>query len=302
MKYISITAALMFIFFSKMAEAVVIVPPAIYIATFSMGTFILNAFIMISAYMAGRGLMDRFYFGKHMHELVGIAFSYIGSITVILSVSFVAIAVFDPIDSRTLFYASVFSAFLSFIILALNNFRKYLLSDPYARNESVMRLIIFSVIVFIITFVSSYFSINTSILKKSYPYAAAEDAEMKPLDLYSGLNFKSRDESAQSLKKNVPLAYMSSFEKIIWFNPYKNGVCEIYAEGKHIRSEEPLGKCFYYDSNNNAQRILCPIGLNVSDLKSLEIPKNREIQFEGRGSCLDHYKAYVTDNGVINIQ
>jgi len=305
MKYIPIIILFLSVFAVKMAEAVIIVPPVIYIATFSLGTFILNAFMMASVFMAGKGLIDRFYFGKHMHELVGIAFSYVGSMVVIMGASFASIAIFDPIDSRTLFYASIFSTFLSFLVMALGNFRKYLLADPYGRNEAIMRLITFSILVFIITFISAYFSINTSVLRKrvaSGPSYADENSENVPLDLSVGLNFTREERSMDLSEKEKPLSSASFAQETIWFNPYKVGQCEIYVSGKYVKSQEPAGKCFYYDRNMNAKRVICPIALDIADLKKIALPMNREMQLEGRGSCLDNYRAYVTDKGFINIQ
>lgn len=305
MKYITLIAGVGLAFSVNFAKAIVIVPPVVYIATFSIGTFILNAFVMTSVFMATKGLIDRFYLGKRMHEIVGILFSYIGSIAVIIAVSFISIGFFDPIDARTLFYASIFSAFLSFLIMALNNFRKYLLSDPYGRNELILRLISFAVVVFIITFVSAYFSMSTSILKKrdqSGAVATRDISEEAPLDLNFGLGFESAKKSADSIQREVASAPALVAEETIWFNPYMEGKCEIYVGGRLIKSEESIGKCFYYDSNNIAKRVICPVGLNIADLKGLALPKNRAVKLEGRRSCLDNYNVYVTDSGFKNIQ
>lgn len=301
-KLIMICAAL--IFFAKIAEAIVIVPPVIYIATFSIGTFVLNAFIMTSAYMAGRGLIDRFYFGKHLHELVGIAFSYVGSIVLIMSSSFVAISFFDPIDARSLFYASVFSSFLSFLVMGLNNFRKYLLADSYGKNEAILRLIALSSVVFIITFISGYFSISTRILKKSEPYGLTleKNARNSPINLNFGIDFSAKEKSADSLEEKPAPAPLPVSEKTIWFNPYIEEKCEIYAGDKFVKSEAPSGKCFYFDGNNVARRIICPVSLDIEEVRDATIGMNGVTRIEGRGSCLDNYKVYVSDKGFKIIQ
>jgi hypothetical protein len=254
--------------------------------------------------MAGRGLVDRFYLGKQMHEIVGIAFSYLGYIFVIIVTSFVSIAIFDPIDARSLFYASVFSTFLSFLMMALNNFRKYTLADSHKRNEIVLPMIVFSVIVFIITFVSAYFSISTSIIKKQdlpKKTAVTEDVSNAP-SVNFGINFEASKKMAGEYKKQDASVAAPETKEDIWFYPYMNGTCEIYVGGRLIKAEMPSGKCFYYDNSNNTRRMICPIYLTFEELSRSQPKKSALMQIEGRGSCLDSYRVYITESGFKYVQ
>ena len=304
MKYTAIPISIIAVYFAKIAEAIVIVPPIIYVASFSVGTFVLNTFMMTAVYMAGRGLVDRFYHGKQLHEIVGIAFSYLGYIFVIIATAFISIAIFDPIDARSLFYASVFSTFLSFLVMALNNFRKYTLTDPHKRDEVVLPILVFSVIVFIITFVSAYFSISTSIIKKQdvpIKTMVSEDVQNTPSADF-GINFEASKKTAGEYKKQDTSAALSETREDIWFYPFMNGICEIYAGGRLIKAEMPSGKCFYYDNSNNTKRMICPIYLTFEELSRSQINKNVLIQIEGKGSCLDGYKVYISESGLKYVQ
>lgn len=285
---------------TKVANAIVIVPPIIYIATFSLGSFILNVFTLTAFYMAAKGLLDRFYFGKQMHELVGIALAYLGCLVIIMATAIISIAIFDPIDARSLFYASIFSTFLSFLLIALSNFRKYTLADQYLKNKMIMSMFMFSAIVFVITFVSAYYSISTSILKKDAVMnrsVANGSAQSTPQD-----SFGVRNKSADFYEKESAAIPSVEADRVVWFYPFKDGICEIYAGGIFVKAEKSKGKCFYYGENNDTKRIECPIGLDVAEVKNLQLSKSLPVQIEGRGSCLDAYRVYISEKGFKTIK
>jgi len=304
MIYKALIAIVVAMCIAGIANAIVIVPPIIYFVTFSIGTFILNIFIMTAVYIASRGLINRFYFGRHMHEIVGILFSYLGYILTIISTSFISIAIFDPIDAKSLFYASIFSTFLSFLVMALNNFRRYVLSDRGRRNDVIISMLVFSVIVFVITFVSAYFSISTSVIKKgdTFERTADGDAQNSGPELNFGMNSASEKRNIGYYDEKVSSQSRPITESSLWFSPYRDGLCEIYAMNKLIKAEKVLDRCFFYDINMNSKRIACPIGIDIKDVNSLNLTTSGEVKFEGKGACLDSYSVHVTENGFINIK
>lgn len=288
---------------AKLAAAIVIVPPIVYIVTFSAGTYMFNVLIMTSAYMASKGIVDRFYFKRPMHEIVGIIFSYIGSILVIISTSFISIAIFDPIETRSLFNASVFSAFLGFFIISLSNFRKYTLIDEIGRNAILRSAVVFSIFVFAITFASAYFAISTKTLRRESSIINVpmqENRRSMEAESEFGLNAAPKAKmDATSTERKDSYKQEAIYVRSLWFSPYKEGTCDIYAGNTLVKTQKSSGKCFFYDNKGEMKRMACPISIDVNEISISKYENTSTVPFEGRGSCVEKYDVAVSKNGFL---
>jgi len=50
------------------------------------------------------------------------------------------------------------------------------------------------------------------------------------------------------------------------------------------------------------KEMICPIYLTFEELSRSQINKNVLIQIEGKGSCLDGYKVYISESGLKYVQ
>lgn len=300
MKKIIISLILLSFIFAIIAKAVVIAPPVIYMVTFSMGSFILNLFIITAAYMAAKGMINRFYFGRKMHEIIGIMFLCTGNLLLILFAAVISILLFDPIDEKSLFYAGTFASIISFLIYLLANYRIYSISVNGSGYNIIMRALKFAIIVFIATFVSAYYSINTNVVMKQIQPERADQVEkraydFKNIDMPREGNYERKIEGVQDSSNRTARTNL-------WFVPYKSGKCEIMVNDISVKNIDAAGKCFYYDKNGNTIRVICPIAFSAEEIfQSDRFRDGSFVKIESSGSCAEVYNVKITKKGFMDV-
>lgn len=159
-KYFLIPVAFILLIAASEAKAIVFIPPVIYIASLSIGAFIINVFAFFAVWFAARGLIDRMYFGKPMHEIVRALFGLIGKFALVIIVAVASIKIVDPLNKKGIISAAIFATAFGSILFVLANFREYRLE--FKRNQfAIMRsILVFAAAIFLITYSSSVWALK----------------------------------------------------------------------------------------------------------------------------------------------
>ncbi|MFZ2970167.1 MAG: hypothetical protein WA063_03405 [Minisyncoccia bacterium] len=302
--------ALLSLLCSREANAIVFIPPVIYISTLSAWSFVTNVFLLAAFYMSVNGVVNNLYFGKPMHEVIRLLFSFIGKLIILILAAFIAIKLFDPIDIYGIYISSVFTALICFILNSLSNFRFYRLGGEENRKAIIRSLLLYTIIVFIVTFFSVSFAITTEVidmageLKKTSVNALAvpESNDAKNEINKKEYGNKGLYDSSGSSNSSVPQQYGASYEMprtSIWFFPQNKEFCEIYYNGLKLREIKSPQSCFYYRENGKPARIFCPIELKASDLPPEGNAIGEEATINGIGSCDENYVVVLDNDGFI---
>ena len=325
MKKSILVLTLMLLYGSLQAQAIVFVPPIVYFTTISIVSFITNIFLALAVWLAVKGLANRLYFGQPLHTIVSNMLGWLGSSFVIVVSSLVPISVMHPIFVKDLALSSILAGLLCFLLLFVGSYRKIKAEQEY-RKKSWIRIILTSIVVIILSFVSASFAVKTSTLhndsagntkftensdikiasgalsKAGAPSMVADSQSSPSPSMVS----KIKKEIGQEMQPSAPMVSdmppenpkAASIKKIdaLWFYPSDASTCRIYFDQKLVLSEKPEMNCYYIDDSNKKVKMYCPIQLKL-DIASKEGKPFGTIQ--ANGSCSDSFKVRIDESGFV---
>lgn len=290
-------------------KAIVFIPPIIYIATLSIGSFILNLCAFLAVWLAARGVLDRGYFGKAMHEIVGLILGLLGKSALLVLSAMVPILVLNPLNRQDIAFSSLVAGALSFALLSLNVFRRYRLAQKNEKISLIGSTVFFSVLVILVTFASASLALETKTLrnrdnetgvsndsgKKGFKMASPPSgiADSSPsLGKKKAADFRESTPDGYYQSNNEGLESSQSIRQEIWFYPASFDACEIYFNDRRILAVYPSRNCYFYDANGQPAKIPCPIQVSAS-----QVPLNASGNLYGNGSCTENYSIFVSKDG-----
>lgn len=296
--------------FAREASGIVFVPPVIYIATLSLGVFVMNVFAFFAVWLAVKGLIDRVYFGKPMHELVYLLFSLLGKFVIFIITSSVSMLALDPLNKKEVLIASVLAGILSLIFIFLSDFREYRLISKEKKFIHMGQMIFFSLVVFIVTYVSALRALEVKVLRTNDDGSVIEYRKEESfqdnlsLPKQKSLQAVPQAENDQGMASYYPeqkiaedSGLVQKKTKALWFYPIKFEPCEIYFGEKLVFTAIPRDNCFY-NNNVNSHRIICPVSIFVEDIPANLIRGIGDfVSMRGEGSCTEKYSIIITEDG-----
>lgn len=309
-KIIFVFAALLGVFMVFEAKAIVFVPPVIYIATLSVGSFIANAFIFLAFFMAARGMIDRTYFGRSPHEIVRLFLRFIGIFIVFGIAALFSLALLDPLSDKEILIAGFLSGIMSWFLFMLGGYREYRLSELKKKKLFLRSAVFLSIIVSFTTFISAHFAIETEIfnygekydLQKKEPVGALPDAFLpapqKSFEKPESAGLREKKDFANGADSEKEKNMLTTdFRKALLFYPQNNDLCRVYFNSIEILSQSSSRDCYYYNNIGEIERIFCPIELRYEAIPvGVEINKGAA-SIRGGGSCSENYSAIVSQEG-----
>ncbi len=272
-------------------DSIVFIPPVIYIATFSLGTFITNVFLFLAVWLAVKGVTDRSYFGKPVHELVGMSLQLIGKILILITSATLPTLILNPITADEIIISSLFAGILSLAILFLDRFREYHLIPGKERNRILRSITLLSIAIIVITYASTTLAIETKTLHMREGYETEHKPEYALLPTSPAMGKETADKYMAGEGGEYP-----GLEETLWFYPENNEPCIIYYKNILVLETQPTRNCYYY-TNNRAERISCPIPLKIRDIRKHQIEQGECGSIQGRGSCSGNYTVTVGETG-----
>ncbi len=278
-----------FLFIAGRVYSIVIIPPIIYIATLSIGSFIINLCAFTALWMAAKGIIDRAYFGKKTHEIVHLLFVLIGRSIILVFSAIISIIVFNPLNMEEIIFSSLSAAVFSLLVLWLNSFREYRLVQKQEKITILKSLASFSIVVFLTTFISASAALETKILHTDN--TSAQQNPQTPLLKLSAPDLM------EDRKAGIQLPYNTTVKKTLLFYPQNADLCEIYLGNILISSSKSSRNCYYYRDNGETEKIYCPIPLNISRIPQNLTEQSAPGDIRGRGSCEEKYPVSLTKEG-----
>lgn len=295
------------------ALAIVFVPPVIYIATLSLGAFVVNVFAFFAVWFAAKGLIDRVYFGKPMHELVRLFFNFLGKFAIFFAASAVSMLILDPLSKKEVLTASVLAGILSLVLTFLNNFREYRLELKGKKFLRAGSMIFFSLIVFAVTYISALRALEVRILRIEDSKGGAVEYK-KEAPLREDISLPSQKAPSAAPGYEADMGIVPSYQeqgpaespvsikkktRSLWFYPASLVPCEIYFGENLIFSAVSQDNC-YYDNDIRMHRIICPVPVSMEDVPvNLVRAVGAVVSIQGAGSCTEKYTVIMGENGFI---
>lgn len=267
----------------RQAEAIIFIPPVIYIVTVSFSSFIANISISIVFWLVVKGIADRSYFGRPLHEIINFIFNFLGKIFILVFSTLSPIFILDPINAKEIFFSSLISGVLSLAILFLAGFREYRLIQKNEKISFLKSIAIFSAITVLLTFFSAFFAL-----------------EEKALNMTNGIEYKEEPLLGFPQKAGEEVSYKEDYSGVkesLWFYSLDISLCQVYFENDLILTAIPSRNCYYYNENNQKERIPCPVLLKISDIPEYLIETRKEGDIYGKGSCVGNYSVILSENG-----
>jgi hypothetical protein len=294
------------------ASAIVFVPPVIYIATLSLGAFVVNVFAFFAVWFAAKGLIDRLYFGKPMHELIRLFFSLLGKFAILFIAAAVSVATLDPLNKKEVLAASVLAGVLGLVLIFLSSFREYRLEPKNKKVYFAGSMMFFSLVVFGVTYASALRALEIKILriggdngpveyqkKDALPGDISLPRQKAPSALPGVESDQGIAPSLQEQKAAERLGMVRKETQVLWFNPVDLTPCEIYFGGILVLSTVSHDNC-YYNNDITTHRIICPVSIFREDV-SVNLIKTigDVVNIHGEGSCEERYNVIITEGGFI---
>jgi hypothetical protein len=296
------------------ACAIAFVPPIIYFASLSILSFISNIFLFLAVWFAIKGIANRSYFGRPVHEIVSLILNWSGTAVLILICSVIPLLVMHPIITKDIIISSICAGFLSFIMLFLSKYRQFRLIKKPDRIKYLRSVILISAAVIIITFVSTLISIETKAMYTNNQDIIVIKEEKNAIALPSfGFNKASESLARDSASKmdSAPMeagaltnggisakATPSNELKALWFYPANSDVCSVYFEGKIVFEKKPEKNCYYLDAGGKKAIMQCPIELTVNDFNEKMYPVSKG-NIIAAGSCTEKYNVTIEKTGFV---
>ncbi len=127
---------------------------------FSVEKFIAYELIITSIYLIVTCFSNKMYFGKSTRDIIRLIFIFLGRFALIVLSGFIAAILYKPQNLKEIALMGIFSSLISFIILALSNFKKYYFSAEEERFRIVKLVIHYFIIVFLMTTISTYLALR----------------------------------------------------------------------------------------------------------------------------------------------
>jgi hypothetical protein len=249
------------------AEAIVFIPPVVYLVTFSVGAFVVNIFLLLAAWLAISGLMDRSYFGKKSHELVRAGLQTAGKATISLASAAVPVLGLNPITSPEVFVSSLAAGAIGLCILFLSGYREYRLMGKKQRGRVLKSIAAFSTFIILATYLSTTLALETRIID------TRTGQEVQGAVAFDSIAYQKEATDQKEPAKGV-----------YWFYPADPSPCKIYLEGVHFLTFQPTKNC-YYLRDGKPERIYCPMPLDATEFRG----RTEAGVIEGKGSCNQTY-------------
>lgn len=291
----------------KEAQAIVFIPPVIYIATLSLGAFIINISIFIAIWLATQGIINRLYFGKALHQIIRIFLGIFGKAVVLFAASVISILFFNPLNPKEVIISSILAGILCLIFIFLGNFKEYRLVQKKEKLATIGSMLLFFILTAIIIFISASLALKTKILSTGENGLGAYKENLSApngftLPLQKSTEYISKDEAEKGIApdyKNDAIEDNKSdrsMAQLLWFYPSDFKVCEVYFDTNLILAVHPKNNCYYYDSGK-LQKLPCPISVSLDDVPLNLAKADGQYNIYGQGSCVEKYRASITQEG-----
>ncbi len=285
------------------AEAIVFIPPVIYIATLSLGALIVNISIFIAIWLAAQGVLNRLYFGKAMHEIVRVFFNVLGRVAILFIASVASVLFYNPLNTREVVISSILAGVLCLALVFLGNFREYRLVSKKEKLAAIGSMSIFFVLATVIIFISASSALKTKILRTGENGLSVYKEDKSALDgfalpLQKSAESVPKNEAEKGIAPQTPEDRKTdqSLKQLLWFYPSDFGSCEIYFGADLIKSVRPEDNCYYQDKGE-AQRLPCPVSVLAGDIPASSVRPGVQDKIYGQGSCAEEYWVRITQEG-----
>ncbi len=160
------------LFMIKEAEAIVLAPPIIYTAIFSLGAFIMNMCFFIALWLAIAGAINRLYFGKHVYEIARVYFNITGKVVIFIVSAAIAAVILNPLNTKEIISTSLLAGILGLAILFISNFREYRLFSEKQKMSFIKSIVALGLSIIIVTFFSASFTLKNKTLHRDNKFSA----------------------------------------------------------------------------------------------------------------------------------
>ena len=288
------------------ANAIAFIPPVIYVASMSIMGFIANMFLILAVWLAVKGVINRSYWGKPIHEIVSLFLGWLGTAFAVALSSLFPVLILRPILTREIIVSCIIAGCLCFMILFLNEYRHFHQITKDQKMKSFRHLISIALLVVII----SYFCVSLSIKTyahhinsgkgSEYQIEAESNAGSPLMESIASRQSKSFSDSASNIAETESSSSTDIF-KTIWFYPRNSDICIIYFNDDLIGSYAPQMSCYYKTSDNKEERTQCPVALNfdtfIEKLSTTKLSSSQEGVITASGSCNEKYLVTIKDAG-----
>ncbi len=270
------------------AYPIVFLPPVIYMVTFSLVAYVTNLFIFLAVWLAAKGVTDRLYLGRRMHELVKAFFQLLGNASVLVFSAVLPVLLFNPLTPTDVAFTSICAGVLCLAINFLSGYRKYRIVRGGEKIRSLTSMILLSALIVAVSYLSTSLALSTKVLYTQGREPAGDvyrDASAPPrlADIV-----ERKAEAAGYLSAGVGVS------DALWFFPVGDEVCSIYFNDSLLVAVKPGMNCYHY-LDGKPERMYCPVVLKRGSLPSYGNPVSGRIY--GTGSCSERYMVSIEATG-----
>ncbi|MFH1234357.1 MAG: hypothetical protein V1493_01975 [Candidatus Diapherotrites archaeon] len=277
-----------FLLFLGSVNAIVIVPPILYIASLSILSVLFNMFVGLFCWIALQGIATKKFFGKPLHSIAGFILPSFGKIFFALLLVAGASFVLHPLEAGEALAASAAAAAIFFACLFLAGFREIRNSEKKA--GLIVSIAVFSVFVLALGFASIMLSIETTPVIGGRPEPAFNEMQSQ-----AGMPFAAPAEKP-SVSEDIAGAPAMESEaggktvvEALWLVPENSGQCTLKAAGKEL-SFAPEKNCLE-KKESGMERAYCPIKILPSDTGF------GKMALEAGGSCSGSMNVVAGEKG-----
>lgn len=278
---------LFFLSLAASAQAIVIVPPVIYIATLSILSLIFNLLIGFFFWLAVQTVIFKGPGAAKGIQLVEGSISILGKIVPIFLLIFFMEPLFDVSSLfGILFFALIITLILTFFLL-LSHFRDI---RNTLQKVPLLQSLLFSILfIFLITTAAVFFSVSFNAVYSNPSTPSANDAA--GIAASSPSTIASDSTGYGKATDSTDAARSSMIVSEFWLTPTSSAPC-VLSYSDQVLSFTPVKSC-YQKTAQGFIRSFCPIKVSASQIQADSLT-----QLEESGSCSGSFLAQSKNGGL----
>ncbi len=275
-------------------NAIVIIPPVVYIATISILALVLNAFVGLFFWIAIQGVATKKLFGKPLHEILNFLLPSAGKLLFALILTVIFSLMLSPIEINEIILTSIIISVIFAVVLSLSKFRE--IRNTEHKSKIIAGIALFSVAVLAVSLLSIMFSIEIVSVSGEY----GEEVPLGDLLDYlpiapSMISDKSMEMPASAGDVAEGIAPEDTVEKkkiirSIWLVPDSGADCTLTI-GERELSFTPEKNCVK-GIESEIKRSYCPI-----EVTPAQIYETGQIKLKAGGSCSGEILVFINNYG-----
>ena len=257
-------------FFAVSVFGVVIIPPLIYVATFSALTFAANLLVGFGVWLALQGIAQKRVFNRRVSALLDFAADGAKTLFVGLAAAVVGLVFVSPLVWTEILFAAGIVVAASFVLFFLLDYKRWRGQQEDARFSRLGSFFLRSLVIGLLVGVSVYGAIELRAVSTSNaPGQSDSDASKGLNSILPSMGSPSPSNRGDSEVRKAAESPDVTGRSSIWVQPLDEKGC-VVSDGIQSIRIEAVFSCVAIE-NNVSVRVFCPFELHSNALADVTV-------------------------------